>query len=205
MEENVDLEEGVKEPGEIEEVSVAFDLGSFQLDNGIDLINNALHFVGEFNSESIADIINRMTFMYNVNSERDINLMVTSQGGDVYALFGLLDFIHGLKVKVNVYVIGSALSSGGILLACTTGERVVGPHSVVLFHDGEISMGGKLDDVKGQSKHMEMLADKILDMLEEKTSMNRKFWLDNTKNDLYLEADDCVTYGIADRIGGMHD
>lgn len=200
MENEIGKEQGLDQTN----LHQAVDVASFQLDNGIDLMNNIVHFVGEFNAESVADIINKMSFMYNVDSKRDINLMVTSHGGDMYALFGLLDFIESLEVKVNVAAVGSAMSSAGILLACTTGERVVGKNAVVLFHDGEITMGGKLDDVRGQGRHMEYLAERVLDMLEEKTSMPRDFWLDNTKNDLYLDANQCIAYGVADRIGGFY-
>ena len=194
----------VDAPEPVENNDNLIDVGAFQLDNGIDLINNAVHFVGEVTPESVADIINRMGFMYNVNSETDINLKVSSNGGDLYALFGLIDFIDSLPVKVNVYVIGQALSSAGILLACTTGQRVVGKNSIVLFHDGEITMGGKYDDIKIQKDHMEKMSDTVLDMLVEKTSMNRDFWIDKTKNDLYLDAEQCIAFGIADRIGGFY-
>jgi ATP-dependent protease ClpP protease subunit len=142
-------------PEEFEQSGDPLDLVRLHLDNNINLVTNTLSFTGEFTLESIELLINRMDFLQLYNPGIDINLRISSYGGEAYALLSIIDYIHSLPVKVNGFVIGVALSSAAYLFMALTGVRSIGKHGTLLIHEGASGVEGKISDMTQTMKQME--------------------------------------------------
>ena len=136
--------------------------------------------------------------------ESPINVVIDSVGGDVYEMFGIIDYIESLdknsNIKVNTICRGKAMSAGAMILASGTGKRLASKRSTIMIHEGSSMQAGKTSDVKAAQKYNAHLEDMANSLLGEKTSKDKKFWTEQTKTDLYLSAKDAQKLGVIDGI-----
>ena len=125
---------------------------------------------------------------------------ITSYGGDVYAMLGLVDYIRSLPVKVNTHCIGTCMSAASVLLACGTGVRTMSKNSTVMVHEGSAFEAGKTTDVMKGVDHLKDLQKNINEILGEVSNKDAAFWEKVQRNDTYLTAKLCLEYGIIDKI-----
>ena len=133
-----------------------------------------------------------------------INVIIDSVGGDVYEMFGIIDYIESLdrnsNIKVNTICRGKAMSAAAMILASGTGKRLASKRSTIMIHEGSSVAAGKSSDLKAAHKynfHLETMANSILG---EKTNKDKKFWSEQSKTDLYLSAKDAQKLGVIDGI-----
>ena len=133
-----------------------------------------------------------------------INVIIDSIGGDVYEMFGIIDYIESLEknsnIKVNTICRGKAMSAGAMILVSGTGKRLASKRSTIMIHEGSSMQAGKSSDLKAAHKynsHLESMANTILG---ERTAKDKKFWAEHTKTDLYLSAKDAQKLGVIDGI-----
>jgi ATP-dependent Clp protease, protease subunit len=184
-------------------IEAHIDLTALHLDYFINLVTNTVNFSGEFTLETVEALMIRMDFLMLHNPEMDINLRISSYGGEAYALFSLIDYIHSLPVKVNGFAFGAAMSSGAWLLTCLTGKRYMGKNATLLIHEGATAMDGKTSDMISTATQMQWIRDTMLTMLVKHTKKTKKFWTDGLTKELYLDAETCLKYGMIDAIGGQ--
>jgi len=79
-----------------------------------------------------------LTFLDSWSAE-PITIYLNSLGGDWYHGMGIYDLIQSLRSHVTIIVLGHACSMGSIILQAAD-ERVMGPHSCMMIHDGSESL-----------------------------------------------------------------
>lgn len=174
-----------------------------QLEYVIDFSKRNLYFTSDIMLETQADIISRTNYLYysdNSRSTEPINYYISSYGGDVYAMFGIVDFMNNFSVKINTICQGVAMSAAAIMLACGTGKRYATENSTIMFHQIKGESFGRASDIFKNTHHLKLLQNKVYTMLSKKTKKGVKFWEDNTKEDFYLSPEEAKKYGIIDEI-----
>ena len=68
-------------------------------------------------------------------SNSPITIYLNTLGGDWYHGMGMYDLIRSLKSHVTIIVLGHACSMGSLIFQAGD-ERVMGPHSIMMIHDG---------------------------------------------------------------------
>lgn len=136
-----------------------------------------------------------------------IPIIIDSFGGEIYALFAMLDIIATATKPVATIALGKAMSCGSVLLACGGSDklRFVGPHATVMVHDaGAISIG-KIEELKADVSEAERLNNKIFDLMNEKCNKPKGYFqklVAGKKHvNWYLDSDEVLKHGIADHIG----
>ena len=171
-----------------------------EIEWGVNSDTNTTWMNHEFEIDSVYSVQVKLDYLLRVNPEKDINMNITSYGGDVYAMLGLVDIIKGLPVKVNTHCVGTCMSAASVLLACGTGTRTMTKHSTVMVHEGSTFEAGRNTDVKKGVEHISELQKDINNLLGEVTNKEARFWELTQRNDTYLNAEQCVEYGIVDEI-----
>jgi len=161
--------------------------------------------VNEFCEESNTGFIVGFNHILN-DPQPFIPILVDSFGGDVLTLFSMLDMIDAANKPVIIAVASKAMSCGAVLLSAgTKGHRYVSPRSTVLIHEAATSLEGKASDIISDAKSMEILNEKLMEILAKNSNKPKKFYQSLIKKgnnaDLYLSAEQCVSYGLADKIG----
>lgn len=74
-----------------------------------------------------------------------INLVINTYGGEIPALYGMLDILKLIDVPVMTFNMSDAMSCGAILLAAgTKGMRYMSPGATVMVHNSQFTLGGAI-------------------------------------------------------------
>ena len=91
--------------------------------------------------------------------------LISSYGGDVYSMLGMIDYIRNLPVKVNTHCLGASMSAAAVMLACGTGKRTMSKNSSVMIHEGSAFEVGKTSDVLKGADHLKLLQKSVCNIL----------------------------------------
>ena len=172
-----------------------------QLEWGINLDTNTMYLTYEIDTDQLYSVMTRFdNFIQYSDGKKDVNLIISSYGGDVYAMLGTIDYFKSLPVKVNTHCIGACMSAAAVILACGTGKRTMTENSTVMVHEGSAFEVGKTSDVIKGADHMKRLQININRILGDVTKKTQKFWEEVSKQDTYLTSEECLDYGIVDEI-----
>ena len=170
------------------------------LEWGINTKSNTMYLTYEIEQDSLYAVMTRFDNFIQHNEGQDINLVLSSYGGDVYSMLGIIDYFKTLPVKVNTHCYGACMSAAAVILSCGTGERTMTQNSTVMVHEGSAFEAGKTTDVLKGADHLKKLQSNINRILGEVTGKDQKFWEEVSKSDTYLTAEECLEYGIVDKI-----
>jgi len=200
--ENIQDEEDVVYADELEKKHIYK-----EIEFAVDIEDSIVYIVGEIEDFALYDFMLRCRAIIRNREEDDttpINVIIDSVGGDVYEMFGIIDYIESLEknsnIKVNTICRGKAMSAAAMILASGTGKRLASKRSTIMIHEGSSMQAGKSSDLKAAHKynsHLESMANAILG---DKTIKDKKFWTEQTKTDLYLSAKDAQKLGVIDGI-----
>ncbi|HOM60071.1 MAG TPA: ATP-dependent Clp protease proteolytic subunit [Anaerohalosphaeraceae bacterium] len=168
------------------------------------LLKDRIIFLGGEIEDEIANlIIAQMLFLSNEDSEADIHFYINSPGGVITAGLAVYDTMQFLRCPVATYCVGQAASMGAVLFAGgARGKRFILPNSRVLLHQPLISgvMTGAATDIEIETKEILRLRNRIYTILSEHTGKSPEQIEKDCDRNLWLEADEAVAYGLADRI-----
>ena len=173
-----------------------------QLGTQLDYEDSVIFLSDEIGEHTLTDFIIRMRSLlqHRKNKTAPINLMINSPGGDIYEMFGIIDYIESLDVKVNTICRGRAFSAAAIILTCGTGTRMMSKRSTVMFHQSSSFIGGKMSDISAYLENVKELEKTIYDLLAEKTKKDAAWWKNQMRSDLFLSSDQLTKYGVVDQI-----
>ena len=167
------------------------------------LLNDRIIFLGGGIDDSIANlVIAQLLFLSNEDSDADIHFYINSPGGSVTAGLAIYDTMRFLRCKVATYCIGQAASMGAVLFAGgEPGKRYMLPNSRVLLHQPLISgiMEGPATDLEIEAREILRLKKRLYEILAEHTGKPIEKIEKDCDRNLWLEAQESIDYGIADK------
>ena len=116
-----------------------------QIGTQLDYEDSVIFLSDEIAEHTLTDFIIRMRSLLQNRKDKTapINLMINSPGGDIYEMFGIIDYIESLDVKVNTICRGRAMSAAALVLASGTGQRVASKRTTIMLHEGSSVHIGK--------------------------------------------------------------
>ncbi len=168
------------------------------------LLKDRIIFLGGGVDDGVANlIIAQMLFLSNENDEADIHFYINSPGGVITSGLAIYDTMQFLRCDVSTYCVGQAASMGSVLFAGgTKGKRFMLPNSRILLHQPLISgvMQGPATDLEIEAKEILRLRQRLYDILSKHTGKDAKDIEKDCDRNLWLEADESIAYGLADKI-----
>tara|TARA_Y100000310_G_scaffold59208_1_gene54548 strand:- start:373 stop:972 length:600 start_codon:yes stop_codon:yes gene_type:complete len=182
--------------------SLLYEALNNQLGTLVDYKDSIIFINDEINEHTLTDLIIRMRNLLQnrKNINEPVNLMINSPGGDVHEMFGIIDYIESLEVKVNTICRGRALSAAAIILLCGTGSRMMSKRSTVMFHQSSSFLGGKMSDITAYLDNVKHLETQVYILLSEKTNKDVDWWKEQMRSDMFLTAKEAKALGIIDEI-----
>lgn len=167
------------------------------------LLRDRIVFLAGAIDDDIANlVIAQLLFLSNEDSKTDINFYINSPGGSVTAGLAIYDTMQFLRCDVSTTCVGLAASMGAWLLAAgKKGKRYALPNSRVMIHQPLIGgvMQGTATDLAIEAKEMIRLRQRMFEILAGHTGQTvEKIHKDCDRN-LWLEADEAITYGVIDK------
>jgi ATP-dependent Clp protease, protease subunit len=158
---------------------------------------------GAVTDESAKDITEKLLYLEATEPGKEITFYVNSPGGSITAGMAIFDTMKLVTSPITVVVTGMAASMGSILLCgASKGRRLLYPHSRVLIHQPLISgrMIGPASDINIQAKEMEKLRKELNQILATSSGQPMERIDKDTDRDFYLNAQEAIEYGLADKI-----
>ena len=158
---------------------------------------------GQVDDDSANLIIAQMLFLSNEDSKNDISFYINSPGGSITAGLAVYDTMQFLRCNVATYCIGQAASMGAVLLAAgTAGKRFLLNNSRILLHQPLISgvLTGPATDLEIQAKEILRLRERLYGIIAQHTGNNAEKIEKDCDRNLWLEADEAIEYGLADKV-----
>lgn len=175
-----------------------------QIDYGIDVESSTIYMFGDIADGTLYDLVLRIRAVMHMRpdekSNDPINIIINSDGGDVYEALGMIDYIQSLNVKVNTICRGRAMSAAALLLCAGTGIRAVSKNSTIMFHEMSSGIYGKSSDMKANVQHMEKLEEILVSIMSDNSKKDGKFWKEKTIKDYYLSPEEALELGVIDSI-----
>ena len=158
---------------------------------------------GAVTDETAKEITEKLLYLEAVDPGKPITFYINSPGGSITAGMAVYDTMKLVTSPITVVVTGMAASMGSILLSgAPKGRRLLYPHSRVLIHQPLISgrMVGPATDINIQAKEMEKLRAELNQILADASGQSLAKINQDTDRDFYLNAQEAIDYGLADRI-----
>jgi ATP-dependent Clp endopeptidase proteolytic subunit ClpP len=153
---------------------------------------------------TVEDCINWTGLWSRRSPESDITVVFNSPGGGVIhglALYDHLRLLSDKGHKITTECRGYAASMGGVLLQAGD-ERVVGPYAHIMIHEVSSMNIGKVSEQEDQMEFTKKLQDRLAEILTSRSTMTKAALKRKWKHkDWWLNAEEAVELGFADRIG----
>lgn len=161
------------------------------------------------NKDTASEIIRLMKQMEQ-EGNYPIKVYINCYGGDVGALFSILDAIKTCKCEVITVNIGEADSAASLILAAgVKGKRFVTENSRVMLHEVHISTiidGEPFSAVDSRLQEWSILNERYLTELSGLTGKTLdQIKADISGKDVFLTAEEAISYGVADKIVTLED
>lgn len=161
------------------------------------------------NKDYASEIIRQMKSMEQ-EGNYPIKVYINCYGGDVGALFSILDAIKTCKCEVITINIGEADSAASLILAAgAKGKRFVTENSRVMLHEVQISTiidGEPFSAVDSRLQEWSILNDRYLAELSGLTGKTmEQIKADISGKDVFLTAQEAIEYGVADKVMTLED
>lgn len=148
-------------------------------------------------------IIAQMLFLSNEDSKTDVHFYINSPGGSITDGFAVYDTMQFLRCDVATYCVGQAASMAAVLFAGgKSDKRFMLSNSRILLHQPLISgiLQGVATDLEIEAREILRLRARLYDILASHTGKDAEQIEKDCDRNLWLEADEAVSYGLADRI-----
>lgn len=176
---------------------------------GIRVIENKIYFYADIDSTSAVELI-KMLVETDVKLQNTKNMLgdeytpichlhISTNGGELFSAFAIVDTIRSMKSKVYTYVDG-AVASAGTLLVLSGEKKYMGKYSHLLIHQLSGGMYGKFSEMQDEIYNCTNLMKLLKIFYKEKTKMPMKKLDEILTKDIWLSADECIQYGIIDQI-----
>ncbi len=173
----------------------AYDIFSRLLKDRIVFLDGEIHDV-------TADLaVAQLLFLESQDAEKDIMLYVNCPGGSVTAGLAIYDTIQYIRPDVSTICLGQAASMGAMLLAAgAEGKRLALPSTRIMLHQPWGGVQGQAADIGIQAREMVRLKKLLIGYFAKHTGKSEDVIARDTERDFFMTADECVEYGIVDKV-----
>lgn len=125
-----------------------------------------------------------------------IRVHIQSEGGDIFSGMSAMDTMKQSRVHITTIAEGTCCSAGTFMLLGGR-DRRMGRNAHVLIH--QLSSGGffgKFEELKDEMQACKKFMKMLRRVYREETKIPKDKLRAFMKRDVYLDANECITYGI---------
>jgi ATP-dependent protease ClpP protease subunit len=149
--------------------------------------------------DSTAKAIQLLNIHYNLPVSPAIDLFINSEGGEVFSAFSAVDRIKSSPVPVHTYVEGFCASAATLLSVCAH-KRYIRKNGFMLIHQVRSGLWGSFAEFQDEIQNLELIMRCIKQIYLEHTNIPESDLVEILKHDTYLNAEECIKYGLVDEI-----
>jgi|15BtaG_2_1085339.scaffolds.fasta_scaffold00467_6 ATP-dependent Clp protease protease subunit len=157
---------------------------------------------GEIDSDVAQSVFEHIYILEVLDPDEPIKLYINSPGGDVYAMFAIVDTIKSTTCPVYTIGSGQVMSAATLILAAgTPGHRSLFPNTTLMLHEAFSAVSGKLTDITIHHKETTRLQKLYIKLLEKYTGTAKADLVSYILgSDYYFSPTQALKLGLADKI-----
>jgi ATP-dependent Clp protease, protease subunit len=172
-----------------------FDIFSMLLHNRIILVGD------EINDRTANQVIAQLLYLSSRDPEAPIQMDINSPGGVIYSGLAIYDAMQAVTNPVVTVAVGFTASFGTILLAGgAKGMRYALPNATIHMHQPLGGAQGQATEIEIQAREILRLKSRVNEILSKKTGQPVEVIERDTERDLFMTAEQAVTYGLIDQV-----
>ena len=134
-----------------------------------------------------------------VEERTPIKVFIDSPGGDVLALWSVINAIKISKTPVYTINYCTAFSAAADLLVAGH-KRYAMPGTSAMVHSGSCMYGGTMEQAESMKKHFDKLGKKVTDYFLSRTKVDPKAFKKKAPVDWYFDEHEMLDNGLIDEI-----
>lgn len=156
---------------------------------------------GEVHDQMANLIVAQLLYLESEDPDSDISMYINSPGGSVTAGLAILDTMQFIKPDITTIIMGHACSMGSLLASSgTKGKRMMLPRSRHMIHQVSSGTRGTAIDMKIALEETLRLNKTLTEIYVENTGKPYEQLEKDMSRDYYMDANESVAYGLADKI-----
>lgn len=160
--------------------------------------------VNKFDEESMAEFHDDLEEAINTGQEI-VPIVIDSYGGSSYGVLGMINMLESCPVPVATILLSKAMSAGALLFSFgAEGHRYMHPTAWMMIHDVATGTGGKIEDIKADTKQADELNQQIYKRMSVHLGHKPEYIGNIIKShnhvDWYLTAKDAKKHNIANHL-----
>lgn len=166
------------------------------------LLKERIIFVGDvLNNQTAGLIVAQLLFLEGEDSKKDINMYISSPGGEISSGLAIYDTMQFIKPPLATFCMGTAASMAAVLLAAgAKGKRNILPHARVMIHQPMGGAQGQASDIEIQANEILKLREKLNIILSEHTGQPLERITKDSDRNFWMDAQEALDYGIVDNM-----
>lgn len=134
-----------------------------------------------------------------IEDRKRILVMIDSPGGSVEVLASIIGAMKISKTPIWTCCYCTAYSAAADLLACGH-KRFALPMTAIMFHAGSASYQGSQNDIDKAKKFFDAMGKRVTTEVNSRTKFDAKFLRKLKTDDMYMNEEEALGYGVIDEI-----
>jgi len=149
-------------------------------------------------------VIKSIHILQSADAEKQINIIMNSQGGEWYSGMAIYDCISACPCPVKIEVYGSCMSMATVILQAAD-ERILHPNVIFMIHDGKDYFEGDAKNFEAWGQNSQHLRQRMYEIYAKASEREPKFWAKKCGTDFIITAKEAVELGLADKVAGQEE
>lgn len=156
---------------------------------------------GVVNDRMYRAVCSRLLYLEHKDPTKEVVVVVNSPGGSADSGMGMYDMLNLIACPVTTLCAGLCASAGVLIfLGGRKGRRFATPNSRFLLHQPSTQATGQASDMEITAREIIRMRQRYADIVGIETGKLAKTVLEGSNRDFWLNADECLEYGLIDRI-----
>lgn len=160
-----------------------------------------INIIGDIDEAMYNSFVESLDGMDEIDPGCDIYVELSSHGGDAMMAIAIYEKIRLHKGAVTIKAIGPVFSAAVLILAA--GDiRIMTKNSWVMLHEDTVLVDEdmRVSQVELSAKNARLLEDQWDKLLASRTKQTSDFWKMYHREETYLSAQNCLVYGLVDKV-----
>ena len=167
------------------------------------LADRKVYIQGEIDDEMACGFEQQIQYLLSEDSEKPIDIYISTPGGNVAAGLHMYDVLKSIRVNTILWCRGITASMGAIILAGgQKGRRMILRHAKIMIHEPLIagSVGGSATSIQRTAESIMETKKIMVELLAADTGKSKAAIDQAIAFDNYMNAQQAVDFGIADKV-----
>jgi ATP-dependent Clp protease protease subunit len=155
---------------------------------------------GEISQKSAREVCEKLILLSAIN-DKDIKLIINSQGGHVEAGDTIFDMLTFVKPKVKILGTGWVASAGALIyVSVPTADRYSLPNTRFMLHQPSGGVGGQATDISIEAQEILKMRDRLNKIFSVQTGQPVERIERDTDRNFWMSSDEAKQYGLVGKV-----